>query len=307
MVGNELRVELNDMPGLSAFTKSTGSGFHVVSPAYFMEQRKRGQREKLWSIGQSWRAYPGRGAPASITISAVGYLESECQVDYEGALGRFRAKADTTRIGAEQYTYVLTVPGAGWASVSEQPIIMSEDPAISQAASLIMSERGRALLQQNRAELARGLYSPEEVARVELMDRSFGDASGSEVTTHQSRWHPAGGPPILFVAALWSNGTEPVFAATAIFAEDVPGPNGEPNLRPLDFDGRYGLDMRRSDGFHVEDLSELDVFLNAWRIDGRLFVLKQNWGYAGSGVSLEELDLNLGLRHTPLSEAYGCD
>jgi hypothetical protein len=75
----------------------------------------------------------------------------------------------------------------------------------------------------------------------------------------------------------------------------------------VEFDGRYGLDLRSSDGFHVETIKDVNVFLNAWRIDGRLFVLKQNWGYAGNSVSLEELNLASGLRRTPMSEAYGCD
>ena len=248
-----------------------------------------------WRSGDRWIVYTGAGSPVTVVIQEL-VLSPNSSSGWASAIARFENEDTASRIAGLRATDFIAVPGPGLRGVSQQALIPAENNAAFDMIEKSLLARGRALV--GSKEWGRHSFDPSTAG----LDRAFLEAPPLYDEVHLSRWSLKGRKPLLFVQIVWRGQKgEALFGANAVVEEgDVPS--------ILDFDARPGEQMRTGDN---EQANSWDytwdhfqpVFMNAWVIGSRRFVLKYTQYYEGFGVELMELIPGRGL--TPTGIAYG--
>ena len=102
---------------------SPGEWIKEVSPDLLRGLKNQPKPQTTWRIGDRWQIYPGAGAPVTVTIAKTVYLGHGCTAGSDGAIARFVTSAVANRIAGLRATEFLAVPGAGFANVSQEPLI----------------------------------------------------------------------------------------------------------------------------------------------------------------------------------------
>ena len=299
VIGGELRNPANPStvydPSMETLPKSGGhsdlqplDSIFRVSPEYL--SRFQIDPETRWRPGDRWKVYPGGGSPLTAVIDSVafGYYCGGIG-GYAGALGRIEG-AQPSR--ADVY---LVAPGAGLGAVSESPLVPVNDSRVTGRIEKLLLERSRAIVNGDEWKANEG-----EVAK--QMDRAFLNAKDLRYNGRYLRWSVPGHKPVLFVEAVWNDAQgKPVFGGNAVIEEgDAPA--------VLNFSPKEGELMRVPETIGVGGWKRpaRSIFLNAWSVGARRYVLIHTQGYEGSSVELMEIVPDKGLVSTGIQFGSGC-
>jgi hypothetical protein len=279
IVGDELKLDPDGSykPAMEALPKASGaSPFQPIEDIY--RSKPPGDTAAPARNGDPWLLYTGAGAPVSVAIDspAFGYYCGGIG-GYAAALARFDKPADADAIAGLRSGEYLAAPSPGLGQVSTNPLVPVDslrEPELSGALSLAMAQW-------------EGKY--------EVTDDW---ALGLRYEDHLLRWRVPGRNPLLFIEAIWRDGKgAAVTGATAVVEEGT--------FTVLAFDPRLGKLMRTPETVSTGGWQrpESGVFLNAWAVGNRRFVLVYTQGYEGFSVELKELIPGKGL--VPASVAFG--
>lgn len=251
-------------------------------------------RPTNWRRGDKWKLYTGAGAPIDIRIDDIVVASR-----YLSAVARFSDPEMADRVGGLTATHYLAAPSPGLPAVSGQPMVpfvgemeqletklKVEKAALNQARQLVASKEWKARKEVN-----------DEASR---LDRVLFETQSLNYDLHLARWSLSGHKPLLFAQIVWrERSREPVFGANVILEE------GEA-LSILDFDSRPGEEMRVGENEQADTWNTYEpVFLNAWAIGNRRFVLKFTRYYESVSADLMELIPSKGLKSTGLYSYAG--
>jgi hypothetical protein len=145
-------------------------------------------------------------------------------------------------------------------------------------------------------------WKAERSDETRRMDREFLTGTNLRVESRTQRWNLPGSKPLLFLETVWRDQNDkPLFGADAIVEQSAAS-------TILSFDAREGELMRVTETISTGGWRppESGVFLNAWAIGGRRFVLVYTVGYEGFSVELKEIVPGKGLVPTGIAFGAGC-
>jgi hypothetical protein len=249
----------------------------------------RGTPDLPWRVHAKWKQYTGAGSPIDIQIdsfdgpaSAVAHI-----VDPDLA----------NRIEGLTASHYLASPAPALTGVSVQPI--------RRALWYFAEEKAKEKVERIARDKAREIVSSESwrtsrdfIEASRHLDDEFLATQGSD-DVNLSRWTLPGHAPLLFAEIVWRYSGEAVFGANVILDDGLP-----PTI--LDFDSRPAEQMRVPENEQGNTWDPYEpIFLNAWAIGPRLFVLKFIRYYEYFDSKLMELIPGKGLMPTGLyTEAY---
>ncbi len=260
--------------------------------------------ETKWRIGDRWKVYPGAGPAVTVVIRRLAVILVCGGIGgYGAAIAGFESPNVADSIDGLRASLYIAAPGQGLAGVSSTPLM----PVDVWREAELTGGLGRLLFSQ-----ARGIVRNENwmiqprtektlADRIRQMNRLFLAGSQPQPEIRYSRWSPSGRKPLLFVEALWIDKSSlPLFACDAVVEEGK-------ELTILSFRTTQAEDMRIGEFVNQTwDLNETNVFLNAWKIGTRCFVLCHHRVYEGFDVRLLELVSGKGLTLVGLGFAAGC-
>ena len=270
-----------------------GASLPRVTPAWLATVSI--DRPTKWRIGDKWKLYTGAGEPVDILIADLVVADRNAS-----AVARFAEPKMANRVAGLTATQFLAVRAPGLAAISVQPLVLflgdseqAETKATIEKAAL---NRSRQLV----ASEAWKTRSKELASEARRLDEVFLQSQTLSYDLHMARWRPSGHKALLFAQIVWRGRShEAIFGANVILEE------GEV-LSILDFDSRPGEEMRVGDNEQANTWDFYEpVFLNAWGIGNRLFVLKFTRYYESIRTDLMELVSPEGLVSTGLYSYAG--
>jgi hypothetical protein len=255
-----------------------------------------------WQAGDRWQVYPGAGKPATVLIQETGLVISG-HGSYVSAIARFENADDANRIAGLRASEFLAMPGLADPGVSEQPLMAPsiDDDQANRKIEKLLFERARTLVasEEWKGNMAARLGPRPYPDDAQKRDKAFLEKTNSFGSLHLSRWSLPGRNSLLFAEIVWtSNEGTSLFGANAVIEDgDVPS--------ILDFDTRPGEQMRAGTEQADTWSNYSTVFLNAWAIGSRRFVLKYTRYYEGYGIDLMEIVPGKGLVETGIGYGDG--
>jgi len=260
-----------------------------------------------WRIGDQWQLYTAAGPPLIMAIETIVILNHPiCDCYRDGAIARFLTPAAANLSGALRANEFIVAPGAGLASVSQEPLIPSSpfEPLDEEGAiRKVLFLRAREILKDenwNVSENQNGSLKDQQ--RVRDWNRQFLDATDDNIRITVQSWSPPGRKRLFFVVARWvaaiAEKETPVFVAEAVF-------EAGPELNLLAFEYSESERMRMSEfTTWTWNYESMCTFQNAYKIGDRYFVLRRIVGYESDGIELQELVAKKGLVSTTLGWAF---
>jgi hypothetical protein len=252
-----------------------------------------------WRVGDRWKLHPGAGPPVTVVIQELAVILYCGGIGgYAAAIATFEGQDAANSIAGLRASEYLATPGQELAAASGAPLMPVEGQGESTRAL------GQILLSQARGIVKNADWMIDPNTRKNLADRTrrmnqlFLTGARLEPEIRYSRWSPPGRAPLLFVEALWIDKSNlPLFACDAVVEEGNA-------LTVLSFRATRAEYMRmREFANWTWKLDEPGVFLNAWKIGNRCFVLSHNSGYEAFGVRLMEVVPGKGL--VPVGPGFG--
>jgi hypothetical protein len=259
-----------------------------VSPEYLFQFQI--DPETKWRPGERWKVYPGAGGPLTAVIDslAFGYYCGGIG-GYAAALGRIEGTQ------ASRSDVYLVAPASGLGAVSENPLVPVTDNRETGTIEKVLLKRGRAIVNSDTWKI-------DESETAKQMDRAFLNIGGLRFSGRFQRWSVPGRKPLLFVEAVWNDAQgKPLFGGDAVIEE-----GDEPAV--LNFSPKEGQLMRVPETLGVGGWKRpaRSIFLNAWSVGTRRFVLIHTQGYEGFSVELMEIIPDKGLVPTGIDFGAGC-
>jgi hypothetical protein len=277
---------LQTVPGEAGLYRT---GLLRVTPSYMATFRT--EHPTNWRPGDKWKIYTGAGAAVTVVIQELVLLPTG-NGPYASAIARFEDEDTANRVSGLRASEFLATPGPGLLDLSKQPLM-----AFGKFTDTGKFEK--ALLKQGQKLVASEAWKArdEKDSEARRLDRIFLGTAPLHYDIHLSRWSLPARRPLLFAEIVWKDDRgDAVFGANAVMEENEV-------LSILDFDPTPGENMRIK-GEHANTWDDYEpVFLNAWAIGSRQFVLKFTRFYEGYSAELMEIVRGKGL--VPTGIGYG--
>ncbi len=192
----------------------------------------------------------------------------------------------------------LAAPVKGLDAVSESPLV----PVDLLHESKEVGKIEKILLESSRKIVDSDSWKAKEAAEARQIDTAFLNTRDLRCDSRVLRWRVPGRKPLLFVESVWTDAQgKPLFGGNAVIEEGN-------ELAVLNFNSKEGELMRVVETLRAGGWTrpEGGIFLNAWVVGVRRFVLIHTQGYEGFSIDLMEIVPAKGLVDTGIHFGAGC-